>query len=70
MNVTAESIGPALSNPLQALRSTPAPRTMTLPSRTVYHEAQAALKPLLSNIQTQEHLDALLYSLVESNSID
>ncbi|KAF9457960.1 hypothetical protein BDZ94DRAFT_1227071, partial [Collybia nuda] len=37
--------------------------TQTIGSRTVFHEAQAALRPLLNNIQTQEQLDTLINRL-------
>lgn len=51
-----------LSNPLESRHtSTPAPlQTQTIGSRTVFHEAQAALRPLLATIQTQEQLDTLV----------
>lgn len=39
---------------------TPPPPTQTLPARTVFHEAQAALRPLLTGVQTQEQLEGLL----------
>ncbi|KAF9458278.1 hypothetical protein BDZ94DRAFT_1173922 [Collybia nuda] len=43
-----------LSNPLEALRdstATPAPsQTRTIGARTVFHEAQAALRPPLTSI--------------------
>ncbi|KAF8231500.1 hypothetical protein L208DRAFT_1277123 [Tricholoma matsutake] len=32
----------------------------TLGAHTIYHEAQAALHPLLTNVQTQEQLDTLV----------
>lgn len=56
----ADELSARLSNPLGAFRATPAPATATLGSRTVYHEAHAAFKPLLERIQTQEQLDGLL----------
>jgi hypothetical protein len=37
--------------------------TQTIPARTVFHEAQVAIRPLLSAVQTQEQLDALVDSL-------
>ena len=37
--------------------------TQTVPAPTVFHEAQAAIRPLLSAVQTQEQLDALIDSL-------
>jgi hypothetical protein len=52
--------------PVQSLTAgLPAPTTQTLPSRMVFHEAQEAIKPLLSGIQTQEQLEDLLGSLAE-----
>ncbi|KAF8952819.1 hypothetical protein BDZ97DRAFT_1680633 [Flammula alnicola] len=58
------------SNPLQHVQqppsSTPAPpATQTIPARTVFHEATAALGPLMNHIQTQEQLDKLLDGLNE-----
>ncbi|KAJ3516162.1 hypothetical protein NLJ89_g1290 [Agrocybe chaxingu] len=44
--------------------SDPCP-TQTVPSRTVFHEANAALRPLMNGIQTQEDLDDLLDDLNE-----
>ena len=52
-----------LSNPLDLTHSFTSPVTQpttTLGARTVYHEAQAALRPLLTNVQTQEQLDTLI----------
>ncbi|KAF8219349.1 hypothetical protein L208DRAFT_1182747, partial [Tricholoma matsutake] len=34
--------------------------TRTLGAHTIYHEAEAALHPLLTNVQTQEQLDTLV----------
>ncbi|KLO04402.1 hypothetical protein SCHPADRAFT_840630 [Schizopora paradoxa] len=65
------------SNPLGSLASTVAlpgsqrnrrdsqepPPTQTLSSRDVYHEVQAAIRPILSTVQTQEQLSTLLDSL-------
>lgn len=54
-----------LSNPLETYDrfiSKPLP-TQTIGSRTVFHEAQTALRPLLANIQTQEQLDNLVDKL-------
>lgn len=49
------------SNPLERQPSTPAPsQTQTVPARTVYHEAAAALGPLMNGIQTREELTDLL----------
>lgn len=58
------------ANPLEPKKvlpsSTPAvPQTQTLPARTVFHEATAALGPLMNGIQTQEQLDTLLADLEE-----
>ena len=39
--------------------------TQTIAARTVFHEAQAAIRPLIAGIQTQEQLDTLLDSLQE-----
>jgi hypothetical protein len=54
----------AQSNPFQLLPHAPnAPvPTQTIAARTVFHEAQAAIRPLIAGIQTQEQLDALLDS--------
>ena len=56
-NVTAPS------NPFQ-LQPVPAARllTQTITARTVFHEAQVAIWPLIAGIQTQEQLDGLLNS--------
>ncbi|KAF5383675.1 hypothetical protein D9615_003671 [Tricholomella constricta] len=56
------------ANPLQTPKHhTPPvpPPTQTVPARTVYHEANAALRPLTSAVQTQEQLDELLDDLDE-----
>lgn len=54
-----------LSNPLETYdRFISKPlSTQTIGSRTVFHEAQTALRPLLANIQTQEQLDNLVDKL-------
>ncbi|KDR79615.1 hypothetical protein GALMADRAFT_43066, partial [Galerina marginata CBS 339.88] len=39
--------------------------TETVPARTVFHEATAALGPLINGVQTQEQLDTLLADLEE-----
>jgi hypothetical protein len=52
------------SNPLQLqpwVSTTPVP-TQTIAARTVFHEAQAAIRPLIAGIQMQEQLDNLLNS--------
>jgi hypothetical protein len=66
-NITAlishHVLGPQ-SNPLQLqarAQNTSIP-TRTIAARTVFHEAQAAIRPLIAGIQTQEQLDALLDS--------
>jgi hypothetical protein len=40
----------------------------TLGACTVYHEAQAALRPLLANIQTQEQFDVLIVLGLETQT--
>lgn len=53
----------AFSNPLDQQtrpRATPPAPTQTVGSRFVFQEAQSALRPLLSNVQTQEQLDTLV----------
>ena len=61
--------GSLLSNPLSPRKYPTTPTdgfstaTQTVPARTVFHEAQAAIRPLLSAVQTQEQLDALVDSL-------
>jgi len=37
--------------------------TQTLPARTIFHETQMAIKPLLTHVQTQRDLDELLSDL-------
>ena len=49
------------SNPFQFQHHAPLP-TQTIAARTVFHEAQAAIRPLIAGIQTQEQLDNLLDS--------
>jgi hypothetical protein len=49
------------SNPFQLQPYAPLP-TQTIAARTVFHEAQAAIQPLIAGIQTQEQLDNLLDS--------
>ena len=41
------------------------PKTQTVLARTVFHEATAALGPLMNGNQTQEELDTLLDDLEE-----
>ena len=49
------------SNPFQLQHHAPLP-TQTVAARTVFHEAQAAIQPLIAGIQMQEQLDNLLDS--------
>ncbi|KZV97733.1 hypothetical protein EXIGLDRAFT_607625, partial [Exidia glandulosa HHB12029] len=63
LNLPSDQVTTALSNPLATSRVTPAPATTTLGSRTIYHEAQAALQPLMNAIQTQEQLEDLLQKM-------
>lgn len=54
------------SNPLQVRQSNETPEalaTQTVPSRTVFHEATAAMRPLTSMVHTQEQLDELIAGL-------
>jgi hypothetical protein len=57
----------ALANPLETRAAVAAsrldPPTQTLPARTVWHEAHAALKPLINGATTQEQLDRLVGGL-------
>ncbi|TEB18462.1 hypothetical protein FA13DRAFT_1803470 [Coprinellus micaceus] len=50
------------ANPLQPPMPTqPAPPpTQTLPAREIFHETQAAIRPLVNAVRTQEELDDLL----------
>lgn len=50
-----------LSNPFQLQPHAPLP-TQTIAARTVFHEAQVAIWPLIAGIQMQEQLDNLLDS--------
>jgi len=50
-----------MSNPLE-MREKPRP-TEVVNARTVFHEAQGALRPLLTKIQTYEELDDLMTKL-------
>ena len=64
--------GSLLSNPLsptKQLNPIVTPGTQTVAARTVFHEAQAAIRPLLSAVQTQEQLDALVDSLRDLKSV-
>ena len=53
---------PAMPASSAALDPGPLP-TQTIPARTVFHEANAALAPLINRIQTQEQLIELLDDL-------
>jgi hypothetical protein len=58
--------GISISNPFNQShdsRPTPPAPTQTIGSRAVYQEAQAALRPLLAGVQTQEQLDTLVSRL-------
>jgi hypothetical protein len=62
-------LGSLLSNPLSPTKHSKASTegfstgTQTVLACTVFHKAQAAIRPLLSTVQTQEQLDALVDSL-------
>ncbi|KAJ6597637.1 hypothetical protein DFH09DRAFT_828924, partial [Mycena vulgaris] len=43
--------------------ATPPPRTQTLPDRAVFHDVQAAIRPLLAGVQTSEQVDDPVQSL-------
>jgi hypothetical protein len=63
-NPTSQQTPHILSNPLQHKQQLPSsttslPQTQTVPARTVFHEATAALGPLINGIQTREQLDDL-----------
>ncbi|KAF8577471.1 hypothetical protein K439DRAFT_1533343 [Ramaria rubella] len=57
--------GSYFSNPLEHCRAGPtlSPATQTVNSRTIIHEANAAVKSLAHGIQTQEQLDQLMTQL-------
>jgi hypothetical protein len=40
-------------------------KTQTVPARTVFHEANAALRNMITGIQTQEQLDDLINDIEE-----
>ncbi|KAJ7181501.1 hypothetical protein C8R43DRAFT_869384, partial [Mycena crocata] len=42
---------------------TPPPRTQTVPARDVFHNVQAAIRPLIAGIQTREQVSDLIQSL-------
>ena len=52
-------------NPFEQARDKRIPRTATVPARLAYHEAHAALRPLLAGVQTAEDLDNLVDQLNE-----
>ncbi|KAJ7306950.1 hypothetical protein DFH08DRAFT_918535 [Mycena albidolilacea] len=53
------------SNPLDSTshETTPPPQTQTVPARDVFHNVQAAIRPLIAGIQTREQVADLLDSL-------
>ncbi|KAE9395628.1 hypothetical protein BT96DRAFT_826005, partial [Gymnopus androsaceus JB14] len=51
------------SNPLHQGSRNRASKTMTVPARLAFHEAHAALQPILAGIQTVEDLDDLVHCL-------
>ncbi|KAF8199223.1 hypothetical protein K438DRAFT_1467141, partial [Mycena galopus ATCC 62051] len=53
------------SNPLDSTshQTTPPPRTQTVPARDVFHNVQAAIRPLIAGIQTREQVTDLIQSL-------
>ncbi|KAF9058963.1 hypothetical protein BDP27DRAFT_1239744 [Rhodocollybia butyracea] len=56
----------AQSNPLHTARNiVSAPNTNTVPSRLAFHEAHAALRPILAGIQTEDDLGELIDQLHE-----
>lgn len=76
-NANFADIPPILrNNPLGSLASTaalprrgdsqPPPSTQTLSSRDVYHEVQAAIKPILSTVQTRGQLSNLVGCLLNT----
>ena len=61
LHASSTLIGPLLSNPLEKTDSHSLPRlTDTLPTRTIHHETQAAVRQITAHIQTHEQLDQLL----------
>lgn len=50
----------AQSNPLQAMICNPTHKTAAVPPRLAFHEAHAALRPILAGIQTEDDLDELV----------
>jgi hypothetical protein len=55
------------SNPIDNTShdTTPPPRTQTVPARDVFHNVQAAIRPLIAGIQTREQVSDLIQSLGE-----
>ncbi|KAJ7790038.1 hypothetical protein B0H14DRAFT_3571305 [Mycena olivaceomarginata] len=53
------------SNPLDntSHETTPPPRTQTVPARDVFHNVQAAIRPLIAGIQPREQVTDLIQSL-------
>ncbi|KAF8161944.1 hypothetical protein K438DRAFT_1776222 [Mycena galopus ATCC 62051] len=53
------------SNPLDSTshESTPPPATQTVPARDVFHNVQAAIRPLIAGIQTREQVADLIHNL-------
>lgn len=53
------------SNPLDTTShdTTPPPSTQTVPARDVFHNVQAAIRPLMAGIQTREQVSELIHNL-------
>ncbi|KAJ6623226.1 hypothetical protein B0H10DRAFT_2162542 [Mycena sp. CBHHK59/15] len=53
------------SNPLDTTshETTPPPSTQTVPARDVFHNVQAAIRPLIAGIQTWEQVSELIQNL-------
>ncbi|KAF7344160.1 SF3b1 domain-containing protein [Mycena venus] len=53
------------SNPIDntSHETTPPPRTQTVPAREVFHNVQAAIRPLIAGIQTREQVSDLIQRL-------
>ncbi|KAJ7440881.1 hypothetical protein FB451DRAFT_1344062 [Mycena latifolia] len=53
------------SNPIDTTShaATPQPRTQTVPAREVFHNVQAAIRPLLAGVQTVEQVEELVQNL-------
>ncbi|KZW01721.1 hypothetical protein EXIGLDRAFT_691741 [Exidia glandulosa HHB12029] len=63
LNLPADTVASALSNPLAEVSGTPAPPTRSLGPQTIYDEGLAVFTPLLNTVQTQEELDDLVQQL-------